>query len=86
GDAWSKAIRYLKTGTGGRRRMVVVLMALATALVVAPFSAVVALQPVIVDYAVSNLSPQWYQLNMISFASSLIIAYASSKLSSPKTP
>lgn len=83
-DAWSKAINYLKTRPNGRRRIILALMTLAAILITAPFASVVALQPVIVDYAVSNIHPQWYQLNMVSLASSLIVAFAASKLSQPR--
>lgn len=81
GEAWSKAVNSLRPEGGGwRGRAAAALVILATALIVAPFAAVTSLQPVIVDYAFSNLTPQWYQLNMTSFALSLILAYAASRL------
>ncbi len=81
GDAWSKAMSYLKPKANKwRGKAAITLMSLATALIITPFVAITTLQPVIVNYAVSNLTPQWYQANMICLASSLILAYAASKL------
>ncbi|MBS7248265.1 MAG: hypothetical protein QXN15_06905 [Candidatus Jordarchaeales archaeon] len=82
GEAWSKTMNCLKPRANKERGKVpMTLIILATALMVAPFVAITNLQPVIVDYAISNLAPQWYQVNMISFLASLILTYIASRLS-----
>ncbi|MEM1659036.1 MAG: hypothetical protein QXX87_05755 [Candidatus Jordarchaeales archaeon] len=81
GEAWSKTVSSLKPEEGGLRgKATMALVVLAIALIVAPFAAITTLQPIIVDYALSNLAPQWYQFNVTSITLSLILAYAASKL------
>ncbi len=82
GDAWNKTINCLKLKSNGRKEKATkTLIVLATLLMVSPFATILILQPVIIDYFASNLTPQWYQANMTMFLSSLILAYTASKIS-----
>ena len=83
GEAWGEMVSSLRekwTNKEKRGVITITLLVLATLLIIFPFAMVSLLQPVIVDYVISNLTAQWYQENMVCFALSLATTYIASRL------
>nr|HDO80693.1 hypothetical protein [Candidatus Bathyarchaeota archaeon] len=86
-EAWEKMVNSLREKWLNKERegiATIVLLVSSVVLIVLPFTTILLLQPVIIDYVASNLTAQWYQGNMICFASSLAIAYITSKINDLK--